>query len=37
MEELQVTQLWMGGVVMMMLVFAGLAGVGYAYRKKRGE
>ena len=37
MEELQVTQLWMGGVVLMMVVFTVFAGVGYVVRKKRGE
>lgn len=37
MEELQVTQMWMGGVVLMMLVFAALAGIGYILRKKRDE
>lgn len=35
MEELQVTQLWMGGVVLMMLVFGVLALVGYRLRRSR--
>ena len=35
MEELQVTQLWMGGVVLMMLVFCLLAFVGYVRKKSR--
>jgi len=35
MEALQVTQLWMGGVVLMMLVFGVIAGAGYALRKSR--
>lgn len=35
MEELVVTQLWMGGVVLMMLVFGVLALVGYFLRKSR--
>jgi hypothetical protein len=37
MEELVVTQLWMGGVVFMMLVFGALAAVGYVLRKTRGN
>ena len=37
MEELQVTQLWMGGVVLMMLVFGVLAFVGYFLRKSKEE
>ena len=35
MEELEVTRLWMGGVVGMMLVFALVALVGYVLRKQR--
>lgn len=34
-DELQVTQLWMAGVVGMMLVFGVVAGVGYVKRKSR--
>ena len=37
MEELQVTQLWMAGVVAMMVVFALLAGAGYILRKNRDK
>jgi hypothetical protein len=35
MEELVVTQLWMGGVVLMMAVFGVLAAIGYVIRKSR--
>ena len=35
MEELEVTRLWMGGVVGMMLVFALVALVGYVLRRQR--
>jgi hypothetical protein len=35
MEELVVTQLWMGGVVLMMIVFGVLAAVGYVLHKSR--
>jgi len=34
MEELEVTRLWMGGVVGMMLVFALIALVGYLFRRR---
>ncbi|WP_277345608.1 hypothetical protein [Pseudomaricurvus alkylphenolicus] len=34
MEELAVTRLWMGGVVVMMLVFAGIAFVGVLLEKQ---
>lgn len=37
MEELEVTQLWMGGVVLMMLVFGVLAAVGYKLSKSRDD
>lgn len=37
MEELQVTQLWMGGVVLMMMVFGVLAVTGYFLRKSRNK
>jgi hypothetical protein len=36
MAELQVTQLWMGGVVAMMIMFAAIALVGYL-RKRRNR
>lgn len=35
MEELEVTRLWMGGVVGMMVVFAVVATVGYVIRWRR--
>ena len=35
MKELVVTQVWMGGVVLMMLVFGVLATIGYFLRKSR--
>jgi hypothetical protein len=35
MEELEVTRLWMTGVVSMMLVFALVALVGYVLRRQR--
>ena len=34
MEELEVTRLWMSGVVGMMLVFATIALVGYLFRRR---
>lgn len=34
MAELEVTRIWMGGVVAMMLVFAAVALVGYAHRRR---
>jgi len=37
MEELEVTRLWMAGVVSMMLVFAVVALVGYLYRRRSGH
>jgi len=37
MEELEVTRLWMGGVVGMMLVFAVVALAGYLLRRRHGE
>lgn len=37
MEELEVTRLWMGGVVGMMLVFAAIAMAGYVLRRKRDK
>lgn len=35
MAELEVTRIWMGGVVSMMLVFAVIALVGYLRYRKR--
>lgn len=35
MEELQVTQIWMAGVVLMMLTFGILAITGYLVRRSR--
>lgn len=37
MEELEVTRLWMGGVVGMMLAFALIALAGYLLRRRRGK
>lgn len=37
MEELQLTQLWMGGVVLMMLVFGAIALTGYLLHKSRNR
>jgi len=37
MDELQVTQVWMAGVVVMMLIFGGIALVGYFRQKSRDE
>ena len=37
MEELEVTRLWMSGVVGMMLVFAMIALVGYLFRRRNGK
>lgn len=35
MAELEVTRIWMGGVVSMMLVFAAIALVGYLQYRRR--
>jgi hypothetical protein len=37
MEEMNVTAVWMGGVVAMMLVMAGIAMVGLYLQRKRGD
>ena len=37
MAELEVTRIWMGGVVSMMLVFAVIAFVGYLRYRKRTD
>ena len=37
MEELQITQVWMFGVVFMMLVFVGFSVVGYFVKKERDK
>ncbi len=37
MDELQVTQLWMGGVVLMMVAFGVIAIVGYLLHKSRNR
>jgi hypothetical protein len=37
MEELQLTRLWMGGVVLMMLVFGAFAVTGYMMYRSRNR
>lgn len=37
MEEIVVTRLWMGGVVLMMLAFAVIAVIGHYRRKSRTD
>lgn len=37
MEELEVTRLWMGGVVALMAVFGIIAAIGYVLRSKHQQ